>query len=83
MSHGQNTDANAVAAGYRQFLHGSDARPLHYVHVWMLAQRAQGEGHPITEDYNWMTRHAGPWRVGQLPAYTTIQAGHVLANEQH
>eukprot|EP00965_Chrysotila_dentata_P142172 4700893-Pleurochrysis_carterae.AAC.2 len=30
MSHGQNTHANAVAAGYRQFSHGGDARPLHY-----------------------------------------------------
>eukprot|EP00965_Chrysotila_dentata_P004200 135557-Pleurochrysis_carterae.AAC.1 len=26
---------------------------------------------------------AGPWGVDQLPAYTTIQAGHVLTNEQH
>eukprot|EP00965_Chrysotila_dentata_P025423 845223-Pleurochrysis_carterae.AAC.1 len=25
MSHGQNTHANAVAAGYRQFSHGGDA----------------------------------------------------------
>eukprot|EP00965_Chrysotila_dentata_P081220 2681131-Pleurochrysis_carterae.AAC.1 len=60
MSHGQNTHADAVAAGYRQFSHGGDARLLHYVHVWMLAQRAQGEGYP-TEDYVWMARHAGPW----------------------
>eukprot|EP00965_Chrysotila_dentata_P119172 3939857-Pleurochrysis_carterae.AAC.1 len=60
MSHGQNTHANAVGAGYRQFSHGGDARPLHYVHVWMLAQRAQGEAYP-TEDYIWMARHAGPW----------------------
>eukprot|EP00965_Chrysotila_dentata_P116987 3866280-Pleurochrysis_carterae.AAC.1 len=66
MSHGQNTHANAVAAGYRQFSHGGDARPLHYVHVWMLAQRAQSEGYP-TEDYIWMARHAGPWGVDQLP----------------
>eukprot|EP00965_Chrysotila_dentata_P118248 3908934-Pleurochrysis_carterae.AAC.1 len=48
----------------------------------MLAQRAQGEGYP-TEDYIWMARHAGPWGVDQLPAYTTIQASHVLTNEQH
>eukprot|EP00965_Chrysotila_dentata_P043911 1459446-Pleurochrysis_carterae.AAC.1 len=32
MSHGQNTHASAGAAGYRQFSHGGDARPLHYVH---------------------------------------------------
>eukprot|EP00965_Chrysotila_dentata_P014186 470770-Pleurochrysis_carterae.AAC.2 len=60
MSRSQNTHANAVAVGYRHFSHGGNARPLHYVHVWMLAQRAQGEGYP-TEDYLWMARHAGPW----------------------
>eukprot|EP00965_Chrysotila_dentata_P058301 1933386-Pleurochrysis_carterae.AAC.1 len=43
MAHGHNTHASAVAAGYRQFSHGGDTRPLHYVHVWMLAQRAQGD----------------------------------------
>eukprot|EP00965_Chrysotila_dentata_P007109 231961-Pleurochrysis_carterae.AAC.1 len=48
----------------------------------MLAQRAQGEGYP-TEDYTWMARHAEPWGVDQLPAYTTIQTGHALINEQH
>eukprot|EP00965_Chrysotila_dentata_P054107 1795724-Pleurochrysis_carterae.AAC.1 len=49
----------------------------------MLAQRAQGEDYP-TEDYIWMaSRHAGSWGVDQLPAYTTIQAGQVLSNEQH
>eukprot|EP00965_Chrysotila_dentata_P155398 5133676-Pleurochrysis_carterae.AAC.7 len=71
MSHGHNKHASAVAAGYRQFPYGGDTHPLHYVHVWMLAQRAQGEGYP-TEDYIWIARHAGP-----------RGAGHVLTNEQH
>eukprot|EP00965_Chrysotila_dentata_P065299 2163877-Pleurochrysis_carterae.AAC.1 len=84
MAHGHNTHASAVAAGYRQFSHGGDRRPLHYVHVWMLAQRApkvKAIQRRIT--FGWPdTRGHGEW-IFQLPAYTTIQARHVLTNEQH
>eukprot|EP00965_Chrysotila_dentata_P137040 4533067-Pleurochrysis_carterae.AAC.1 len=43
-----------------------------------------GESYP-TEDRIRMARHAGPWGVDQLPAYTTTRRAmySLLNNEQH